>query len=244
MNTRYETGKHSWTYNDPIYQYGKVIRRMLGPCPRCGTATSTYGGGFNCHKDYCPNSADTFTCRTIDKWPKWWNTDIKVFLDGTAWCANNDDFVNLQESDAGFGDTPDEAVKDLIRQEEKEGKEMVDRDQNDLYELENDRKTSMSDEEAAQVESDLNKNVLSKTYSMVCGGANGDKLKANQIKEIIINSDEVLDAFITMIDDVSMQIGYAMSKTCTVEVGFAKAEKARNLAIEAIKDSVRVDLEG
>lgn len=43
--------------------------------------------------------------------------DITVELDGNAWCAKRHDFVNLQESLAGFGDTQVDAVKDLRRQE-------------------------------------------------------------------------------------------------------------------------------
>jgi hypothetical protein len=30
-------------------------------------------------------------------------------MDGNAWCAVHPDFVNLQESDAGFGATKEEA---------------------------------------------------------------------------------------------------------------------------------------
>ena len=37
----------------------------------------------------------------------------RVFLDGNSWCAVCADFVNLQESDAGFGDTPEQARKAL-----------------------------------------------------------------------------------------------------------------------------------
>ena len=114
MSTRYNTNKHEWSFNDPIYQNGRVIRRMLGPCPRCGSPTSEYGGGFSCHKDYCGNSSGSFACRTLDEWPEWWNTDIKVFLDGSSWCATKGDFINLQESDAGFGETPNDAVTDLM----------------------------------------------------------------------------------------------------------------------------------
>jgi len=33
----------------------------------------------------------------------------RVFMDGNAWCAVHPDFVNLQESDAGFGDSPEAA---------------------------------------------------------------------------------------------------------------------------------------
>jgi len=33
--------------------------------------------------------------------------------DGNAWCATEETFVNLQESPAGFGDTPSEAISNL-----------------------------------------------------------------------------------------------------------------------------------
>lgn len=33
----------------------------------------------------------------------------RVFMDGNAWCAVYPDFTNLQESAAGFGDTPEKA---------------------------------------------------------------------------------------------------------------------------------------
>jgi hypothetical protein len=39
---------------------------------------------------------------------------VNVFLDGNAWCATLDGFVNLQESVAGFGDTPRAAVENLL----------------------------------------------------------------------------------------------------------------------------------
>jgi len=36
-----------------------------------------------------------------------------VVRDGNTWCATWPDFINLQESPAGFGDTPEEALADL-----------------------------------------------------------------------------------------------------------------------------------
>ena len=42
----------------------------------------------------------------------------RVFRDGNAWCAVGPDFVNLQESPAGFGDTPDAARAALVKFEE------------------------------------------------------------------------------------------------------------------------------
>lgn len=44
----------------------------------------------------------------------------EVFLDGAQWCAVRPGFTNLQECPAGFGATPDEAIQDLIRNEESE----------------------------------------------------------------------------------------------------------------------------
>lgn len=41
--------------------------------------------------------------------------EFRTFKDGNAWCAVRAGFVNLQESDAGFGDTPEAAIADLQR---------------------------------------------------------------------------------------------------------------------------------
>lgn len=38
---------------------------------------------------------------------------VRVFRDGNAWCAVHPDFINLQESAAAFGDTPNEAAAAL-----------------------------------------------------------------------------------------------------------------------------------
>jgi hypothetical protein len=40
------------------------------------------------------------------------NMDLK--MDGNMWCATYKDFINLQESSAGFGETKDLAIVDLI----------------------------------------------------------------------------------------------------------------------------------
>ena len=39
---------------------------------------------------------------------------FRIYPDGNVWCAVHEQFKNLQESPAGFGDTPDEAIQDLI----------------------------------------------------------------------------------------------------------------------------------
>lgn len=109
--TTYKTGKNTWTYGQGIEpnRYGGYNRELLGPCPRCGSVTSSYGGGMNCHGEYCPNSASIFAHRA-DPFPDWWNTDIQVYLDGDMWCAVNGDFINIQESPVGFGINPNAAV--------------------------------------------------------------------------------------------------------------------------------------
>ena len=38
-------------------------------------------------------------------------------MDGDQWMASYDDFQDLHESNAGFGDTPDKALADLIQHE-------------------------------------------------------------------------------------------------------------------------------
>lgn len=38
-----------------------------------------------------------------------------LFMDGNAWCATKNDFVNLQESPAGFGKVAREALTDLCK---------------------------------------------------------------------------------------------------------------------------------
>jgi hypothetical protein len=112
MQTTYDTGKAKWSYRDPIYSSGNVVRSLLGPCPTCGSITSEYGGGYSCHNEYCVHSAYNFTCDAGPK-PDWWGTDILVYLDGDAWCAVGDGFQNIQESPVGFGSTPNEAVEKL-----------------------------------------------------------------------------------------------------------------------------------
>jgi hypothetical protein len=43
------------------------------------------------------------------------DTGIRVFRDGNGWCATFDDYINLQESPAGFSGTEIGAIIDLYR---------------------------------------------------------------------------------------------------------------------------------
>ena len=40
---------------------------------------------------------------------------IRTFKDGTSWCAVKPDFINLHDSDVGFGDTPEQAIEELLK---------------------------------------------------------------------------------------------------------------------------------
>jgi len=40
--------------------------------------------------------------------------NFNLFRDGDQWCATGKDFVDLQESPAGFGDTKGEAIRELL----------------------------------------------------------------------------------------------------------------------------------
>jgi hypothetical protein len=42
--------------------------------------------------------------------------DVNIFLEGDSWCATLFNFINLQESPAGFGFTQDEALENLNKE--------------------------------------------------------------------------------------------------------------------------------
>lgn len=117
-NKLYNTEKSTWRHGQPTdYRNGIAYHKLLGPCPDCGTSTFDYGGGWRCNGLYCNRNTDN-PAPNVGKAPDWWNTDINVYLDGNAWCATRDGFINLQESIAGFGDTPNEAVLNLMEIEQ------------------------------------------------------------------------------------------------------------------------------
>lgn len=45
---------------------------------------------------------------------------IRVYPDGDKWCATRPGFTNQQECPVGFGDTEQDAIADLIRQEKED----------------------------------------------------------------------------------------------------------------------------
>jgi hypothetical protein len=114
-NTTYEPRPgFRWTYGDRVGRDRDIVR--YGPCPFCGTVCVSYGFGWRCSADYCLANSNN-PAPSVGPMPDWWNTGTKVFLDGNKWVGVRKDFVNLQESLAGFGDTPMAAIKDLKNKE-------------------------------------------------------------------------------------------------------------------------------
>lgn len=73
----------------------------------------------------------TYECRTCKQWGcgpgsspglicSFASSPFKTFIDGNMWCAVRHDFVNLQESLAGFGPTLYEAIVDYFKNEKSE----------------------------------------------------------------------------------------------------------------------------
>jgi hypothetical protein len=107
MNKIYDTHRDRWGHGQPLPGSSHVF---LGPCPICGGRTFDYGGNWRCVGSYCPCSAGNPT-PSVGPCPEWWQTDIRVFKDGNAWCAVYEStFENIQESPCGFAATPREAV--------------------------------------------------------------------------------------------------------------------------------------
>ena len=84
-------------------------------CPLCGGATHNYGFSWSCNDFSCRCNSETDAIGGVRIEPKWWSDGTKVYLDGNMWCAVRSDFIYLQESDVGFGESPAKAVEDLNR---------------------------------------------------------------------------------------------------------------------------------
>ena len=84
------------------YGIGKCsVPMWSGGCPSGFCDRPAYGK--NLHDKY-----DTTLACLVHGGP-----DSRVFMDGNSWVAVYPDFINLQESPAGFGDTAEEARKNL-----------------------------------------------------------------------------------------------------------------------------------
>jgi len=54
-----------------------------------------------------------------ENFAKW--CGVRIFMDGDQWCATLEDFINLQESPAGFGDDALHAFAELAKNSAAEG---------------------------------------------------------------------------------------------------------------------------
>jgi len=108
-SARYETvaGDSWWRYGYPsMDSYSRQPSNMLlGPCPTCGTCTSFYGGGWECHNWNCRHNSGHFCCSNGPA-PSWWNTDVQMRrrTDTRTWEASAPGYLS------GTGATPQEAV--------------------------------------------------------------------------------------------------------------------------------------
>lgn len=97
---------------------GTTYEGLKGPCPKCGKNTAQKLVRLPASRTAPEGETPTQT----DPYPFWEVVDegeqVKFDMDGTKWCAHRASFVNLQESLAGFGDTPMMALVELIKQEE------------------------------------------------------------------------------------------------------------------------------
>ena len=71
------------------------------------------GGG---RKSRLQELADKWGCNNQDAEYYCEGIGAKIFLDGNAWCATRNDFINLQESPAGFGHNALEALAALCKE--------------------------------------------------------------------------------------------------------------------------------
>lgn len=107
--------KNGWYYGEKMKGHNEW-HSYLGPCPKCGARCFNYGGGWRCLDPNCMYSY-TSSFSTFGPEPEWWqDKNIRVFIDGNAFFAVGADFINLQESEFGLGDTPQDAVNNFKSQ--------------------------------------------------------------------------------------------------------------------------------
>ena len=79
------------------------------------------------HKEVTMNEEPCAICSLNEKAvePSGNHYDVEkfhLFMDGNQWCVTDESFTNLQESVAGFGDTPNDAMADYRKNQKKEEK--------------------------------------------------------------------------------------------------------------------------
>lgn len=73
-------------------------------------------GAAGAKPDRIRDLADLWQCTDEDGGRYAERIGAHVYVDGDAWCATKNDFVNLQESPAGFGPTVRDALTELAKE--------------------------------------------------------------------------------------------------------------------------------
>lgn len=80
---------------------GFCDKPAYGKQPPCQEVWNAHWGQYQ--------RTDGFKSRSGLVCPAHGGPSVRTFRDGNAWCCVHPDFINLQESPAGFGATPEEA---------------------------------------------------------------------------------------------------------------------------------------
>lgn len=70
-----------------------------------------------CNGNFCETLTKLGPLNSKSLQKQGFDREIIFKLDGNMWFAHGTDFINLQESRAGFGETLDEALEDLFKNE-------------------------------------------------------------------------------------------------------------------------------
>lgn len=88
----------------------------IDPSDRRGAwAIVVEGLAAGAHPHRVRELADKWLCTDADAEIYAQGIGLRLYRDGSAWCATRLDFVNLQESPAGFGDRAYEAMAELAK---------------------------------------------------------------------------------------------------------------------------------
>ncbi len=112
--TTFRVAKDTWDMDQPFPINDG--HKNLGPCPTCGKRTFNYGGGWRCLGLQCVHN-ESNPASGMGPRPAWWDRDVCFDRDGDMWMASRPGFINIQESDCGFGETTADAARDLLSSE-------------------------------------------------------------------------------------------------------------------------------
>jgi len=100
---------------EPLSPFRKLTRDLkefaeTAVCPVADHCVSGFVSGAYTGWGWARERAAKFASRYTAGYP---DDAVVLYKDGDQWCAVRQDFINLAESDAGFGYTADEAINQL-----------------------------------------------------------------------------------------------------------------------------------